>query len=666
MTHKHLIHTLLSLILTTVAASCRHIPTASSKLTPEQEQCIDSIKRLIYSDPQTAIATFDSIRPTCQDIAPDYINALSACVSIAHLYLGQPQKTDSMLRAARHYTDTHTKAHISRVRIPEIQGVIHSLYGRNDSAGIHFDNAYRQAMQCRLYTDAIRTISSKAEMQELCGNAPGAVQSFRRALFLADSTGIHTSDFNTRTRLATAYSNMGNFTEADRQFTANDTVTDTTPDDRFFFHSAQGNSNYFRHDYPNALALFKHALTDLDSISVPDPYYYAVTYANIAECFMLTDSLPQAHRNIHLADSIFKTLAVSDPGQNFYLNSLHGALALASGQTTKAQQLLTAYNPDTIAIPPRYAALHYHRLKDLYTAQGNWQKAMQSLQKAQLLDDSLRTLVNTQFADEINTRHIQETTLLSTQLKIASLDEKNFLLKMWIYGILAAVLLVTLIVVLIVHSRHSKVRRELADSRAKLTAARMEAARTRISPHFIFNLLNTALPPEQTERLSALIRLMRQNLILANAKVITLRHELDFINDYITAETPTLGKNFKYNLHLSPQINPDQVQIPSMMLQILVENAIKHSLQNTTATDQTLTISITTSGHDIAYRVSNPAVAANTPKPQSTGNGLRIMAQTIAMLNSVNQHKINFSQSVAESRLTTTLTIPTDCDFSQL
>ena len=666
--------TVTAILLSVLAGSCsRHKEKTISPTDPLSDQ-VDSLSRLVYTDPAGVEATFNALRDSAAGRNPDYWTSMSTIMSITRLMQGDREGSDSVLATVKAFCDANPGPTRSLGRYYEISGIIHTLYGRNDSAIPYLEKAYNIAMAGHNYSVAINMMGSIAELYELNGDPAVAVQHFRRALILADSTGIHENDFSTRTRTAGAYTSMGNYPEADHFFEMNMPQLDKADDmGRFFFYSNQGNSYYYRHDYRSALKCFLNAEATLDSMAAPDPNYLAVTDANIGECYMFLDSLDKAEAYIDTAVSLFDAMAVNDINQTFYLNSLRGSLALKQGNISHAQELLLAINPAEIVIAPRYIAAHYNRLRDFYAATGDYRRALDYTLKAAEINDSLRLRVNANFAEEVNTRYRQDTTILNTRLRVIEKDEEVKSLYLWIYGVILTALIISGAIVWISIRRNRRNRKEVTSLHESLISTKMENVRNRLSPHFIFNVLNSEIK-DRNDGVANLFRLMRHNLELCNRQVIPLSEELSFIDSYLAVERGALGDSFVYRKTVSPDIDPDKVKIPAMMLEIFVENAVKHGLRGHDDPHKRLYLDVELRDGNIVYTVTNSSAPdGRIPHAPGTGTGLRVISQTIQTLNSRSKRKIDLCQKVVDdsempgrSLYRIILTIPADFRFSIL
>ena len=89
---------------------------------------------------------------------------------------------------------------------------------------------------------------------------------------------------------------------------------------------------------------------------------------------------------------------------------------------------------------------------------------------------------------------------------------------------------------------------------------------------------------------------MRLNLRLTEKLCITLAEEIDFVRTYLDLEQERFGSSLQTEIRIDPQINADQFELPSMMIQIPVENAIKHGLRDKRAKNDYPSLSFVKTG----------------------------------------------------------------------
>jgi two-component system LytT family sensor kinase len=124
---------------------------------------------------------------------------------------------------------------------------------------------------------------------------------------------------------------------------------------------------------------------------------------------------------------------------------------------------------------------------------------------------------------------------------------------------------------------------KLEEQQRLLLQARMDALSRQINPHFLFNTLNTVSSLIRTDpqraravvyKLSAILR----RLLRKHENFNPLSEELDFINDYLSIEMIRFGDKLRFEKEVEPA-TLDRL-VPSMLLQPLVENCVKHGLSN--------------------------------------------------------------------------------------
>jgi two-component system, LytTR family, sensor kinase len=115
-----------------------------------------------------------------------------------------------------------------------------------------------------------------------------------------------------------------------------------------------------------------------------------------------------------------------------------------------------------------------------------------------------------------------------------------------------------------------------------LLEARLDALQRQINPHFLFNTLNsiTALvrsKPELAREMTVKLANILRALLKDHGSYVPLRDELKFTDDYLDIEVVRFGQK----LRVEKEIDPDtlEVLVPSILLQPLIENSIKHGLE---------------------------------------------------------------------------------------
>ncbi|MCB0400869.1 MAG: histidine kinase [Flavobacteriales bacterium] len=129
--------------------------------------------------------------------------------------------------------------------------------------------------------------------------------------------------------------------------------------------------------------------------------------------------------------------------------------------------------------------------------------------------------------------------------------------------------------------------KQKADTEKKIVELELKALRAQMNPHFIFNVLNaiqhyiTLSDFRNTNKyLTQFAKLIRTVLKLSEKNIITIQEEIDMLTLYMNLEKMRFEEQFDYTIELSDHIDPDYDQIPSMLIQPYVENAVWHGLMN--------------------------------------------------------------------------------------
>ncbi len=123
--------------------------------------------------------------------------------------------------------------------------------------------------------------------------------------------------------------------------------------------------------------------------------------------------------------------------------------------------------------------------------------------------------------------------------------------------------------------------RKLEEQERLLVEARLAALSSQINPHFLFNTLNSVSSLIRTDPNQARVMVVRlskvlRRLLRKHENFTPLREELSFIEDYLSIEMVRFGEKLRF----TKDVDPDALDmlVPSMLLQPLVENCIKHGL----------------------------------------------------------------------------------------
>ena len=201
-----------------------------------------------------------------------------------------------------------------------------------------------------------------------------------------------------------------------------------------------------------------------------------------------------------------------------------------------------------------------------------------------------------------------------------------------------ALVAVVLMMALAMLTGYVNIRRKRTKARMDMILLRLGNVRQRISPHFIFNVLNSKICKENNEEADTLLKLtklIRANLDMSCKICVTMKEELDFVKKYVEIENNLIHEDIMLEICNEKNIVLDDIVIPSMFVQILVENSILHGLRGKKG-DKIIKINIA-QDHDNTYvHIIDNGRGFDIRRNEGSGtrNGLNIIRHTIAVINS--------------------------------
>jgi two-component system, LytTR family, sensor kinase len=190
----------------------------------------------------------------------------------------------------------------------------------------------------------------------------------------------------------------------------------------------------------------------------------------------------------------------------------------------------------------------------------------------------------------------------------------------------------------------ARIEHRLQEQEKLLMAARVEALASQINPHFLFNTLTSISSlirsqPETARMLIVKLSGLLRRLLRSQEHFVTLREELEAIDEYLDIEAIRFGPK----LTIEKSIDPASldVVVPSMLLQPLVENSIKHGLSPKIGEGRILIRSSRQDGHAIIDVIDNGVGVAARPQERSdltkgSGIGLRNVNERLRVIYGAN------------------------------
>ena len=216
------------------------------------------------------------------------------------------------------------------------------------------------------------------------------------------------------------------------------------------------------------------------------------------------------------------------------------------------------------------------------------------------------------------------------------------------------IMLSTLIKIFQVWVKNSEKMQELE---RQATESELQALRSQIQPHFLFNMLNSInvlvhIDPEKASyTLSKLSNFLRHLLYQSHEQRVFLSSELRFLSDYLSLEAMRRD-DFTYEL-IYDQKNVQGIQIPPNMLLILAENAVKHSTD--ALAPSYIYIKCEQKEGRLYFSVRNSVPLQPNPKHICSGIGLPNLSRRLELL--YGDH-FQLSQEAFPQEYIVTLTLP--------
>ena len=187
----------------------------------------------------------------------------------------------------------------------------------------------------------------------------------------------------------------------------------------------------------------------------------------------------------------------------------------------------------------------------------------------------------------------------------------------------------------------ARIEHRLQEQEKLLMAARVEALASQINPHFLFNTLTSISSlirskPETARMLIVKLSGLLRRLLRSQEHFVTLREELEAIDEYLDIESIRFGPR----LHVEKDIDPSSLEIvvPSLLLQPLVENSIKHGLSPKVGEGRITIKSVLKDGHTIIDIIDNGVGVgpAHAERIKAGGIGLRNVNERLRVIYGAN------------------------------
>ena len=561
---------------------------------------------------------------------------------------------DSVNGFCRQHPDQETTFKIQSYA-DNLQGVLLQAVGKREPARTYYIKAYRELMKLDHHNDAIDICINIADASRQLGKLADASSWYRRANFLADSLNLHEAQNSILAGLGQVYNDLRNyqlahfyFRKAERQYPPRN------PKDAHFFYNSWGNVYSSQEKPAEALKCFLKA--QKATLQMGQPFMTAVVDANLGQTYLELNRLDSAQKYLANTTKFFFVQPNMQNDLQFYIDGLNAALALKQNRLDKASAILSKPY-DLSKMSPNYLYLYHKGWADLYERKGQFAKALQYQKLMKQYDDSLRNATMVSNVQENELRFKQDTAIVRRDLILQSTQaeaKSSRLILLLVIGLLVVGVLALVVFYRYKSLRHKHQHREEMN---RMMALKMENVRNRFSPHFVFNVLNifiSNLPKGvNVKPLRLLIQVLRANLLTCDQVAVSLEDELQMVMSYSSLRHETNPLLPMPRFDIAKEVNMS-LMLPSMILQIPVENALKHAFVGMEESGEKPLLDVKIWIEDGMLRIDvidngcggvGAVAGMGTRKANaaaSTGTGLRILNSTIEMLNAGNARKLYF------------------------
>jgi LytS/YehU family sensor histidine kinase len=222
----------------------------------------------------------------------------------------------------------------------------------------------------------------------------------------------------------------------------------------------------------------------------------------------------------------------------------------------------------------------------------------------------------------------------------------------WYYLRIPAYLSIYLMVlgfILLVQYLQRVSMRQKFEAEKKIAEMQLLLLRNQIDSHFTFNAINAISasvlrnkPEEANDNIIRLSRLMRSCVEQADHLSRSLSLELEFVKNYLDLLKSRMDKAFEYVIEIDDDVDLD-IQVPKMILQIYVENAVRHGIRPLDK-GGCLWIRVKQAAQYLNIEIEDNGIGRRKARENGssgTGKGMQIMEQFFVTFNKYNHQKIS-------------------------
>jgi ligand-binding sensor domain-containing protein len=229
--------------------------------------------------------------------------------------------------------------------------------------------------------------------------------------------------------------------------------------------------------------------------------------------------------------------------------------------------------------------------------------------------------------------------------------------KTWWFIVICIVSITGIVIIIFrIRVRQIKMKQQAEfEQQVEISKAELKALRAQMNPHFVFNSLNSiqhyilnSKGDEAVKYLNKFAKLIRIILNNSEKPTVTINEDIEALKLYLELERMRFENKFDYNINIDDSIDGDYDEIPPMLIQPYLENAILHGINpkegngdiniNIKLVNQFIKISIKDDG---IGRDKSKAIQSLQPAARHKSLGMKITKDRVRILNTLHQSNLN-------------------------
>lgn len=445
-----------------------------------------------------------------------------------------------------------------------------------------FELAYQVALLNKDYERTAKAMTNIGVINELFGDYKTALEKYQSALSNFIEIGDEKSQSVVLNNIAIVHQELGNIDQAFDNLSSSHDIK-TRIGDSVLLASSFNNLGVFYEECKfspdSAIIFYNQALSIYQDIG--DTLSIGISFSNLAQTYYQIEDYQLSEEYFIKAIEIFERrndfLWLAKTYKNY------GLLKKSDKEIAKSVELLEKSLEFVNKV--EYPAIRLEIIDQLwrvYAEAGLHEKSVEAFIEYDFLQDSL---LNIDKQVEINRLEIKFQTA-QKELEIADLrQEKVFAEKRMsqirYLIIISAIIFISILVFVLMRSRHRKLVLKSRNIEIKQTLLQKQ-----MDPHFLFNVLTSIQSFVENEEseiaskfLSKFSRLTRTVLNSSAHDKIKLSDEVELLSNYLSLEQMKSDNGFNFIIEIDKNLDAEDIEIPPMMIQPFVENAVKHGVK---------------------------------------------------------------------------------------